>query len=42
LGYLESGDLGTITLSGATPGGIDLTKSLTYNESGDLESVSYS
>jgi hypothetical protein len=42
LGYLESGDLGTITLSGATPGGIDLVKTLTYNGSGDLESVSYS
>ena len=42
LGYLGSGDLGTITLSGATPGGIDLVKTLTYNESGDLESVAYS
>jgi hypothetical protein len=42
LGYLGSGDLGTITLSGATPGGIDLVKTLTYNGSGDLESVSYS
>jgi hypothetical protein len=42
LGYLGSGDLGTITLSGATPGGIAITKSLTYNGSGDLESVSYS
>jgi len=42
LGYLESGDLGTITLSGNTPGGIALQKSLTYNEAGDLESVSYS
>jgi hypothetical protein len=42
LGYLGSGDLGTITLSGATPSGIAITKSLTYNGSGDLESVSYS
>jgi YD repeat-containing protein len=42
LGYLGSGDLGTITLSGATPGGIDLVKTLTYNVSGDLESVAYS
>jgi hypothetical protein len=42
LGYLESGDLGTITLSGSTPLGISLQKSLTYNEAGDLISVSYS
>jgi hypothetical protein len=42
LGYLGSGDLGTITLSGSTPAGIDLVKTLTYNGSGDLESVSYS
>ena len=42
LGYLESGDLGTITISGATPSGIDLVKSLAYNDAGDLVSVSYS
>jgi hypothetical protein len=41
LGYLESGDLGTITLSGATPGGIDLVKTLLYTD-GNLTSVSYS
>jgi YD repeat-containing protein len=41
LGYLESGDLGTITLSGATPSGITLVKSLEYSESGDLIAVTY-
>jgi hypothetical protein len=41
LGYLGSGDLGTITLSGATPSGITLVKSLEYSESGDLIAVTY-
>jgi hypothetical protein len=41
LGYLGSGDLGTIALSGATPGGIDLVKTLLYTD-GNLTSVSYS
>lgn len=40
LGY-SGGNLTTVVLSGATPGGIDLTKTLSYT-SGDLTGVSYS
>jgi hypothetical protein len=36
-----SGELTTITLSGSTPGGIDLIKTLTYT-SGELTAVAYS
>jgi len=39
-GY-TSGDVTTITLSGSTPGGIDLIKTFTYS-SGQLTSVAYS
>jgi hypothetical protein len=42
LTYNAGGDLITITLSGSTPSGIDLVKSLGYSGSGDLVSVSYS
>jgi hypothetical protein len=40
LGYAD-GDLVTITLSGSTPTGIDLVKTLTYTD-GELTSVAYS
>jgi hypothetical protein len=40
LGYAD-GELVTITLSGATPAGIDLVKTLTYTD-GELTSVAYS
>lgn len=41
LGYGPDG-LQTVTLSGATPGGIDLTKTLTYSPNGDLVAKTYS
>ena len=40
LGY-SGGDLVTVTLSGSTPGGIDLVKTFTYS-GGDLTAVTYS
>jgi hypothetical protein len=39
LGYVD-GDLSTITLSGATPDGIDLIKTLIYTD-GELTAVTY-
>jgi hypothetical protein len=36
-----SGDLTSVVLSGATPGGIDLTKTLSYS-GGDLTGITYS
>jgi hypothetical protein len=38
----DGGNLITITLSGNTPSGIDLVKTLSYNGSGDLIGISYS
>lgn len=40
LGYNGAGDLTTVVLSGSTPAGITLTKTLTYT-SGNLTSVAY-
>lgn len=40
LGYVD-GDLSTITLSGSTPGGIELIKTLIYTD-GELTAVTYS
>ena len=42
LGYNSGGDLITVTLSGATPSGIDLVKTLGYTSGGDLSSLTYS
>jgi len=36
-----SGNLTTITLSGATPNGIELVKTLAYSSGGDLTGISY-
>jgi hypothetical protein len=36
-----SGNLTTITLSGATPNGIDMVKTLAYSSGGDLTGISY-
>lgn len=41
LAYDGNGDLITITLSGATPAGIDLVKTLTYTD-GELTAIAYS
>lgn len=37
-----SGDITSIVLSGSTPSGIDLTKSLTYDLDGNVEEITYS
>lgn len=37
-----SGDVTSIVLSGSTPSGIDLTKSLTYDLDGNVEEITYS
>lgn len=42
LAYTAGGDLASLTLSGATPEGIMLTKTFTYNAGGDLIAFAYS
>lgn len=37
-----NGDITSIVLSGSTPSGIDLTKTITYTSGGELDNISYS